>query len=73
MKDIELQLVLNHRDEAPRRQASIDSRSFSFCLENSRTALPMKQIGGDKGAPLLAVRTGVVVPLFAHVSGVVLT
>ena len=33
----------------------------------------MKQIGGDKGALLLAVRTGAVAPLLAHVSGAVLT
>ena len=32
----------------------------------------MKQTGGDKGEPLLAVRERVVAPLFAHVSGVVL-
>ena len=33
----------------------------------------MKKIGGDKGAPLLAVRTGVVGLVLTHVSGVVLT
>ena len=49
------------------------SRSFSFCLENSSTTPPMKTTGGAKGAPLLAVRERMVAPLFAHVSGVVLT
>ena len=33
----------------------------------------MKKTGGDKGAPLLAVRTRAVAPLLAHVSGVVMT
>ena len=33
----------------------------------------MKQIGGDKGALLLAVRTGAVDPLLAHVSRTMLT
>ena len=33
----------------------------------------MKKIGGDKGVPLLAVRTGVVGLVLTHVSGVVLT
>ena len=33
----------------------------------------MKQIDGDKGEPLLIVRTGAVAPLLAHVAGVVLT
>ena len=33
----------------------------------------MKQTGGAKGAPLLAVRTEAVAPLLAHVSGAVLT
>ena len=32
----------------------------------------MKQTGGDKGEPLLAVKEGVVEPLFSHVSRVVL-
>ena len=43
-----------------------------FFLENLSTAPPMKQIGDDKGAPLLAVRKRVMAPLFAHVSRVVL-
>ena len=43
-----------------------------FCLENLSTAPPMKKTGGVKGAPLLEVRTGVVAPFLAHVSGAVL-
>ena len=49
------------------------SRSFSFFLEKSSTAPPMKKTCGNKGGLLLAVRKGVVAPLFAHVSGEVLT
>ena len=49
------------------------SRSFSFCLENSSTAPPMKQTGGVKGVTLLAVRIEVVETLFDHVSGALLT
>ena len=45
----------------------------SFCLENSSTAPPMKQTGGDKGVTLLAVRLGAVEPLFSYVSREVLT
>ena len=48
------------------------SRSFSFFLQNSSTAFPKKQTGGDKGAPLFAVRERAVAPLFSHVEGVVL-
>ena len=48
------------------------SRNFSFFLQNTITAFPKKQIGGDKGAPLLVVRERVVAPLFSHVSRVVL-
>ena len=48
------------------------SRSFSFCLQNLSTASLKKKTGGDKRAPLLVVMEGVVVPLFAHVSGAVL-
>ena len=33
----------------------------------------MKQTGGDKGVPLIAVRIGAVAPLLSHVSGVMLT
>ena len=43
-----------------------------FCLQNLSTAPPMKQTGGDKGEPLLAVKEGAVAPLFARVSGAVL-
>ena len=61
-EDIELQLVLNHRDEAPWRSASRSlSKLIFFFLQNLSTAPPMKKIGSDKGASL-----------FAHVSGVVL-
>ena len=49
------------------------SRNFSFCLENSSTAPTMKQIGSVKGVMFLAVREGAVAPLFAHVSGALLT
>ena len=49
------------------------SRSFSFFLENSSITPPMKQTGGAKGEPLLAVRVGAVAPLLAHVSKAVLT
>ena len=43
-----------------------------FFLQNSSTASPKKQTGGDKGELLLAVREGAVAPLFSHVSGAVL-
>ena len=49
------------------------SQGFSFLLENSSTAPPMKQIGGVKGVMLLAVREGAMAPLLTHLSGVVLT
>ena len=48
------------------------SRNFSFCLENSSTALPMKKTSGVKGETLLTVGIEVVAPLFSHVSGEVL-
>ena len=49
------------------------SRTFSFFLEKSSTTPPMKQTDSDKGASLLAIRTGMTTPLFSHVSGAVLT
>ena len=44
------------------------SQTFSFFLENSSTAPPVKQIGGVKGVTLLAIRIEAVAPLFDHVS-----
>ena len=69
----ELHLVLNHRDEAPWRSALRILSKLVFFLENLSTSLPMKQIGGDKGGPLLTLREISVAPLFSHVSGAVLT
>ena len=48
-------------------------QSFSFFLENSSIAPPMKQTSGNKGVMLLALRVGAVAPLLSHVSGAVLT
>ena len=36
------------------------------------TSSPKKSTGGDKGAPIFAVRERLMAPLFGHVSGVVL-
>ena len=49
------------------------SRRFSFFLENSSIAPSLKHTGGVKRVMLLVVRLEVVAPLFAHVSGVLLT
>ena len=43
-----------------------------FCIQNSSTAYPKKQIGGDKGAQIFVVRERAVAPLFSHVSRAVL-
>ena len=56
-----------------RGQLRESSQSFSFFLEKSSTAPPMKKTSDAKGAPLLAVRERAVAPLFSHVLGVVLT
>ena len=48
------------------------SRSLSFFLQNSSTAFPKKQTGGDKGTPLFVVRERAMAPLFSHVLGAVL-
>ena len=72
-EDLKLQLVLNHRDEAPSKVSFENPLEASlFCLQNSSTASPKKQTGGDKGAPPLSVMERAVEPLVSHVSGVVL-
>ena len=43
-----------------------------FCLQNSSTASPKKQTGGDKGPPLFVVRERAVAPPLSYVSRAVL-